>query len=230
MTIVGSGADFTSDFTASSSTSTIELPNDVVAGETIILGIRLFEQTTTVTSVEDPVNGTWSTGSGSNGPSDHSTATDIRTYFFFLNNSAALTGASNRTITVNLSASVTSALCIGVIADSGGAITFDEFATFTNIAPASTNHDTNSVTADGAGAIVGFHSPASGSSNPTADGTDEVRLFFDSGNRAGIFFEPYTGSGTKELEITVAFSMTGNVEVCAFLEPVGDVLMAQVWM
>jgi hypothetical protein len=219
MTITASGADFAALFQTSDSTPTATLPNDVVAGETIVLGIRLFDQTTTVTSISDPVNGTWSTGSGSNGPSDNTT-NGSRTYFYYLNDSAALTGAPNRIITVNLSAAVNSSPCVGIIADSGGALTFDTFATFTDINTAITNHDTNTLSAAGAGAIVGFHTTLA-SSNPAADGTDESVVFNSGDDRATMFFEAYTGSGTKGFEITADVPDTANIEVAAFLEPAG---------
>lgn len=209
---------------ASSTTHNIVLPSDVPAGASIVVGILdRADETTTLTSVADPVNGTWDGATLRQGPTDFAGGTS-RTWLVVLTNSAALTGSSNRTLTVTVSSSLTLHAAAGWVSSDAGALTYDAVATIKNDAANDTNHDSNTVAATGAGVAIGFHAINNAqTSGPTVDGAGESNLTTgtETGRRTYMYGETFAGAGNYGFEITYATSCAGMFFVVALKEPVG---------
>src|SRR3990172_5015345 len=108
------------DGTTVGTTATLVLPTDVPAGATIVVGIaNRTDETTAISSVADPVNGTWP--ATPQGPIDMAGSEVTRVWLYYFVNSAALSGAANRTITITFGASITHASVAGWASDDAGA-------------------------------------------------------------------------------------------------------------
>lgn len=209
---------------AGNEAKTVVLASDVAAGATIILGIlNRTDETTTLTSVADPVNGTWDGSTLRQGPTDNSGST-FRTWYVALTNSLALTGASNRTITVTLSAGVSVQFVAQWSSSSLGVLTFQAMATVLNQGTNTTTHTSNTIAASGAGSLVGFLAlNAAQASAPTGDASPletNQTTGSDAGSwRTNLFTEDFASASTYGLIATVPTTSTSQYHVGAFLEP-----------
>jgi hypothetical protein len=186
----------------------------------MVLGILdRSDQTSTISSISDDVNGSWTLNYVDGGPVNLGAGN--RVWLAYRNNCAA--GTTTATVTFN--AAISSQLAVAYIVSDAGAMTFDAAATARVSGTGETNVDSNTVATSGAGAIVGFvtMNNAQADPEPTADGAGESRLTSgQAGARAFLFFEAYGSSGTYGLETTVD-SATTTFCVGAFLEPSGAV-------
>lgn len=202
MAITASASDFTSTSNGGSASPTVTLPTSVPAGACIVLGVlNRTDETTTISSITDTVNGTWniaapnSTGGLASGPTDHSAST-YRVWLLYRLNS----DVGTPTITVNFSASIITQMVAGWIDDSTGPEVFDVAATAANVTGSNTVAASNTLTAAGSGAIVGFFTSNNAQTDPEPSVSEgnEVRLTpTQAGSRACLFFETYTTGGTK---------------------------------
>lgn len=207
---------------ASSSAPTIVLGSDVPANAIIVVGVHnRTDETTTLDSISDPVNGTW-TSPILQGPTDSAGST-FRTWIAARTSSAALTGAGNRTLTINLSATISTQIVAGWISSDLGAMTFDQVATAFSGASNDTNLDSNTIAtpASRAGVIIGFAGMNNAqSAGPTMDGAGETNLVAaDGSSRAFAFSEIFATNGTYGFETTLGTAATANLHVASFLEP-----------
>lgn len=173
---------------------TCSLPSDAPAGATIFVGIyNRTDNTTTLSSVSDPVNGSWTLTGRVSGPTAVSTS---RSWFVVRENTAALSGAGNRVITVTLSAGVSTQLVAGWIDLDGStsALTFDNFATVATSGSALTDIDSNTAADTDAGAIVGFCTSNAAQSSWSEDSGGSV-LSTVSGVRVALFYKAYSAGG-----------------------------------
>jgi hypothetical protein len=190
----------------------------VPAGATIVLGIQnRTDETTEIVSIADTVNGAW-TPNYVNGPVD-STATTMRGWFAYFNNAAA----GDPLITMTFGSAISSQVAPGYIVSDVGVLSLDAVATVYQSAGNETNVDSNTATATGAGAIVGFEVMQNSQADPepTADGAGEARMTAGQGGaRSFLFFETYSAAGSYGFETTTD-SAAAMFMVGAFLEP-GD--------
>lgn len=204
----------------SSNAPTVALGADVPAGATIF-GILLnrTDESTGLTSISDPVNGTWSSPIIS-GPYDATGLTNHRTWIVRLHNSQALTDVANRTITATFGGTISSQIAFSWCSSDAGVLTDGNVATVAEFADPSTNIDSNTVSASGAGVLVGGVATNASQTNPepTADGSGETRLTATNNARAHLFGEPLAAGGTVGLETT--YDACGGVfHAVVFLEP-----------
>jgi plastocyanin len=227
MSITFGGAVRAVDTSTASASKDVVLASDVPAGATIVVGIfNRTNETATLDSVSDPVNGTWTLGTVlRQGPSDNAASTG-RTWYVALTNSAALTGAANRTITVTTSAGVSTQLVALWASSDAGAMTFQAMATLVNPGSNTTDWTSatngNTVAGSGAGCIVGFSGWANGQTipNPSGGGETQQTTVSDAGSyRANLWTETYASSGTYGFEVTAPSTTTGLFHVGGFLEP-----------
>lgn len=206
------------DTSTASASKTVVIPVDVPAGALLIAGIlNRTDESTTLSSVTDPVNGAWT---GSVGPVDSAGAT-FRAWMGYKTNSAALSGAGNRTVTVTTSAGVSTQLVAGWCSDSGGALTFDtSSAALHNDAANDTNHDTGTLAAAGAGGIVGCAGANNALTDYTADGTGESEITGTAAaQRISCFFEATAGAGNYGFEVTSDPTLQNGFLIASFLSP-----------
>lgn len=207
---------------ASSASPTIVLPSDVVAGDAIVLCVRTpTNETVVISSITDPVNGTWNLGTTlRQGPNDQSGSTQ-RAWYFVLTNSAALTGAGNRTITVNFDATISSQIVAAWFRSTLGALTFGAMATLLNQGTNATNYDSNAAAASGAGVAVGFLATISTQATvPTCDGAGETNLnAADGASRSFLFNEDVASAGNYGFELTLVTTTIGMLAVGTLIEP-----------
>jgi hypothetical protein len=198
-----------------STTAVVSMPTSAPANATLFLGIlNRSDETTTISTVAGDVNTTgWVASAGS--PAD-STAGTARTWLYY--KVGATTGTD--TVTVTFSGAINSQVIAGWCSDdSGNAQTHD--ATATVLDGNGTNYDSNTISAAGAGGIVGF---VGGNQTAawTADGAGETIISGDSaGQRCEFVFEAYASAGTYGFETTAGASTAANFHVAGFLNPAG---------
>lgn len=220
MSVTLSASNFNGVLVNGTSSPTVTIPTDVPSGATLILCmVWRTSEADVVTEVSDPVNGSWTQRQ----TADDAGGTAQRSYYYTFMNSAALTGAGNRLVTISSSTSGNWALTVGWISSSLGAMTFDGMATVVQYSTNATAWASNTFAAAGAGAIVGGMGCVNtqGTTHPTADGAGESILGPNpsvSGLRAFCHGESYGASGSYGLTSTVG-SSRGNWHVGAFLEP-----------
>ena len=206
------------DTSTVSASKTVTIPTDVPAGAVLIAGIlNRTDESTTLTSVSDPVNGAWGAAVG---PVDSAGAT-FRTWMAYKVNSAALTGAGNRLVTVTTSGGVSTQIVAGWCSDGAGANTFDtSSAALHNDAVNDTNHDTGTLAAAGAGGIVGCAGANNALTSYTMDGAGESQLTgVAAGQRISCFFEATGGAGNYGFEITSNPTLANSFLIASFLTP-----------
>lgn len=187
----------------------------VPANGTILLGILdRSDETTALSTIADTVNGAW-TPNLVVGPVDFTNGTSRLWLAYFLNSAAG-----SPVITTTFDTAINSQVAACWISSDQGVMTFDVAATTSQHAT-STDIDSNTLTAAGAGAIVGFLTTGNSQADPepTADGAGESRVTSGAaGARAFLFFEAYASGGTKGIE-TTCDSTVAAFAVGAFLEP-----------
>lgn len=228
MTVTASNANFIRAIDTSvggaAGPMTVVIPTDVPAGATIIVGIlNRTDETTTVTTLSDPVNGSLAAGLRQ-GPTNTGNGT-LRTWIYAFTNSAALSGAGNRTLTIDFSATISAQVVAGWLSSDQGAMTYDAAATVFD--PASTtNWDSNNVAASAEGVAVGFMAVENGQAGGiTVDGAGETHLttVSDAGSfRTNLFSEVVPSAGNHGFEITVVNTTIGLFHVISLIEPGGD--------
>jgi hypothetical protein len=203
-------------------TKTIVLTSDVPADGTIYLGImNRTNETATISSIADPVNGTWSTHQIS-GPTDSAGST-FRTWFVVLPVSAALTGAGNRTISVTTDVAVSLQMVAMWESSDQGAMTFQEFSTPQNTSSNTVDYDTVAISATGAGSLVAFLSVANGqASAPTVD-LGETAVNETTGSDAGsfrttLFSETISSASSVQVNCTIPTTSVGTFTGAVMLE------------
>lgn len=208
------------DTSTASSSKTVVIPTDVPSGATVYFGImNRTDESTTLSSVSDPVNGTW--GGTTVGPIDSSGGT-FRTWFRILVNSAALTGSSNRTLTATTSAGVSTQLIAGWCSDSNGAQTFDTSGAIHNDALNEVTHTTSTLTTAGAGMVIAvITSNNAFTSNYSNLGPGDVMVSGApaAGQRIAIIYEQRTGSGTPGFVADSTPTLSSVWLAASFLSP-----------
>lgn len=205
--------------TGTTNPKTVTIPTDVPLHATLVIGILdRADETTTLTSVTDPVNGAWTVASG---PTDSGAATH-RSWVAYKLDSAALTG-TNLVVTVTWSTGISSQLVVGWFADdSESAATHDVTATPAETSPSSTTLTSPSLSAAGAGGMIGFAFNNATVTTITAGGTGEsVVKSGVAGERVWAFFETYAAGGAKAFEITTDTSIAPMFHAVAFAVPGG---------
>jgi hypothetical protein len=225
MTVTVSSSNFTKVTGNPVTSLNLVLPSDVPSGATIVLiVVQRAAETAALSSVADPVNGTWDVATVRQGPVDSAGAT-ARTWYVALTNSAALTGAGNRTITATIDTSSNMSVAGGWISSDLGALTFDAMATVANNASGSTDQDSNTAAATGAGAIIGaMWVNNAQTANPTMDGAGESNLItYNAGSESRTLMcgETYASAGNYGFETTISVLSAANFHVGAFKEPGG---------
>jgi hypothetical protein len=143
---VNTSSDAAVSFTAANA-PTVTFAGAVAAGSCLILGIRLADETTTIDSVADSVNGAWTLVDG---PDDHASTT-LRSYVYKFENS----GAGTPVVTVTFAAAATPSGHLGVVEVTGTGVVVDAVGTTRVTSTSSdTTHTSNSVTATAAGATL----------------------------------------------------------------------------
>jgi hypothetical protein len=214
---------------ANATSQAIVLPADVPAGAAICVGILDRADSRTVSSISDPVNGTWS----STERSAMTSGGGVRSTVHVLTNSAALTGSSNRTITVTLSATGSFNMMAGWVNSSLGALTFDAAATITNNTTNTTAWSSGTATSTGAGVLFGFMGINNGcNSTPTLNSGETLLFNFNTGNsgtpdapaagRSQSFAKTYASAGSQSMSITLADANAGQMHLVALKEPGGS--------
>jgi hypothetical protein len=226
-TVTFGGAVRAVDTSTASASKTVVLASDVPAGATIVVGIyNRTDETTTLSSVADPVNGTWTLGTVlRQGPSDNAAST-ARSWYVALTNSQALSGAGNRTITVTTSVGISTQLVAVWASSDLGALTFQTMATLFNPGANTTDWTSttngNTVAASGAGCIIAYVGWANSQTipNPSGGGETLQTTVSDAGSyRSNIYTETYASAGTYGIEVTTPSTTSGLFHVGAFLEP-----------
>jgi hypothetical protein len=121
-------------------------------------------------------------------------------------------------VTVTFDTVISSRMIVGWCADaSGSAQTFDAAATNLSLNAGSTDYDSNTAGATGAGGILGFVLTSVNQTSPlTADGANETRISGAGTARVQAVFEPYASAGNYGIEATIAVASGGNIMVAAF--------------
>jgi hypothetical protein len=211
---------------ANASSQAIVLPTDVPAGAAICVGILDRADSRTVSSISDPVNGTWA----STERSAMTSGGGVRSTVHVLTNSAALTGSSNRTITVTMSAGGSYHMMAGWVNSSLGALTFDAAATVTNNTTNTTSWSSGTATSTGDGVLFGFVGMNNGcNSTPTLNSGETLLFNFNTNNvgtneapgsgRSQSFAKTYAGSGSQSMSVTLADANAGQMHLVALKEP-----------
>lgn len=167
------------------------------------------DETTTITSVTDTVNGAWTVLSG---PTDHPNTT-MRTWFYGFANS----GAGTPTVTVNFSGAINTQIAIaafsGVSFAGAGACGSDVVGTPMTTAT-NTTYTSNSIALSGAGVIVSGLLLNSG--NTITMGSDEVNVT-NANSRAHIMASIHATSATRT-HVASGPSTTSAQHIAAWLE------------
>ncbi len=200
------------DTSTASVTKTVVLPADVPATATIVLGIlNRTGGTPTLVGISDPVNGAWNLVTTEIVPQLGSPTTG---WVHALTNSAALSGAGNRTITVETSVGLSTQLVAMYIVDDVATLVRDAVGTTLTNGSNQTNWDTTPFAVADAGALVGVLLVSNAqASAPTADGAGETNrtTTSDPGSfRSTIFTQDVTAAGSEGMEATCATSTTGH--------------------
>lgn len=206
------------DTSTASASKTVVIPVDVPSGAVLIAGIlNRTDESTTLSSVSDPVNGAWGAAVG---PVDSAGST-FRTWMAYKVNSAALSGAGNRTVTVTTSAGVSTQLVAGWCSDGAGANTFDtSSAALHNDAANDTNHVTGTLAVAGAGGIVGCAGANNALTSYTMYGAGESQVTgVAAGQRISCFFEATGSAGSYGFEITSNPTLANSFLIASFLTP-----------
>lgn len=200
----------------------VQIPTDVPSGAAIVLVIHnRTDETTTLSSVADPVNGTWDGSTVRQGPSDNTGGT-IRSWIVALLNSAALSGAGNRLITITFSGAINSQSCGGWVSSDQGALEFDAVATFAEGTVSSTAWATGTVTTSGAGVTFGLAATNnSQAGDPTVGGGDTLLTANSAGQRVFIVGRTHA-SGNQSYSATLASTSLWNAHALALKEPVAS--------
>lgn len=178
-----------------STAPTIAFPGAVSAGSFLILYVRDgADETTTISSVTDSVNGAWTLLEG---PIDHPSATQ-RAWCYYFENS----GAGTPTVTVNLSASIATYLAVAEFRGVPTSSVVDAEAT-TSTHGAGTSFTSNTAAATVAGATIsGLITGATVTATP---GSGETDVTAESG-RAHIMFKTHDASGSISHSATISGS------------------------
>jgi hypothetical protein len=199
------GATVAVDTSTATTTKTVSLPSDAPAGSTLIVGIlNRTNNTATLVSVSDTINGTWTLTNRVSGPVD--TQGVSNSWMVALENSAALTGAGQRVITVETSVGISTQLVAGWIDLDGSttALTFNAFATAFDEETAVTAMVSNTVANASAGAIVGFCTSQNASQTTwTEDAGGDVMCVLSS-VRCAMFFKDHSAGGGPHSFTTTA--------------------------
>jgi hypothetical protein len=219
MAISASSSNFTVNSATGSTTVTLTVPTSVPAGATLVVGVlNRSDETTAVSSVAGSLNASgWTLASG---PTDLSGASTGRMWTYYKVNSAA----GSEVVTVTFGASINSQIVGGWFEDaSHGAMTFDTVATPANVGTGTTDADSNTLAAAGAGAILGILFCGNIQTTLTADGAGESRVSTVTGlsgqQRIFAFFEAYASAGTVGFVTTPGTSTSYMFHVAAFNEP-----------
>lgn len=223
MTITWGGAIRTNDTSTASATKTVVLASDVPAGASIIVGLlNRTDLTTTLSSVSDPVNGAWPSAGLIQGPVDGGP----RGWLMALNNSAALSGAGNRTVSVTTSAGISTQLVALWASSDLGALTTQDIATAFTSAVNVTSYPSGSVDLTNSGAVVGFLycSNSQGSTAPTVDTGEVLRTTVaDAGAfRSNLITEDVASAGSYSLLATFGTTTAGCFLAFALQEAGGS--------
>lgn len=168
--------------------------------------------TTTVTGTAGDVN---TTGWVTSAPFDN-TSTAGRSWYAY--KVGATTGAD--VVTASFSGSISWQIVVGWCAhSSGSAQTFDVAAAGLDVAVATANYDSNTLSAAGAGGLLSFTFTSVNQVGLTADGAGETRISGVGATRTQVMFEPYGSAGTYGTEATLSNSSVGNIMVAGFLDP-----------
>jgi hypothetical protein len=231
MAVTLSATNFIRSF-GTASAPTVVLPTDVPANATIFVGIMHRAQTATLTSIADPVNGTWAGGDVRDTQTSNNASTSFinyRTWCAAKLASSALTGSGNRTLTVTFSSSVSYHIVAGWLSSDAGAMTYIGTAGPNVITSNTTAWATNSVAVTGTGAVVAFHGAQNGqSANPTMGGSAiRLREYDSNGDvpsegRSFAYGLTFSGSSNQSISATLADSASGNFHLLAFGEPGGS--------
>lgn len=200
-------------------------PEDVPAGAFIVVPIlNRTNDSATVVSISDPVNGAWDvsqwslgnpTGTLISGPLGNAIGPSFRTYVYGRSNSAALTGGANRIATVTFSTGISVQIPIGWIRESAGTLRVDNVGTTLVQTTAQGTWNTNPFAIGGAGVAVGFLAVATsqGAVAPTMVGSGETlrTTLADAGSfRANIITEVIPSAGNYGFETTINSASGGN--------------------
>lgn len=164
---VRAGVASAGSFTAAAS-PTRAFAGAVSAGDLLFIAIRNgSDETTTITSVTDDVNGAWTAVEG---PSDHASAT-LRVWVYCCANSAAGTP----TVTVNFSGAINGHLAVAALSGAQTSTTPDaEGTTRVTSGAADTTHTSNSVSNVAIGGILGVVFSSATVTITASTGTDTV--------------------------------------------------------
>jgi len=187
----------------------LAFPTSVAVGDFLLLGVYdRADETTTISGVAGTINTTgWTL---IDGPVDHPDSTQRIWWYYKISE-----GSGTETVTVTFSGSVNSYLLVSKITGVDTSDPIDVLGT-TLQGFGTTNFDSNSLTAAGAGAILGLVSTQS-SMNITADGSGETDVSNES-SRIHLVYEPYASGGSKSLEITGEFNSTFTTMIVALNE------------
>lgn len=214
----------TIDTSTASATKTFVMVSDVPSGATIVcVFLNRTNETDTLDSVSDPVNGTW-TSPIIDGPDDSNGGT-YRSYMVRRHNSAALTGAGDRTITFTTSAGVSSQIHCSWLSSDQGAMSDDGVATTVNDSSNSTDADSNTVSVSVANGVL-YCSWVVNNSQGTAPtqnngATNQIPGTPAGGTRAFGAYLTYASTGSKFCDTDLVTSATAIVNAAAFSEPGG---------
>lgn len=216
------GATVSIDTSTATTTKTCVIPSDVPQGATIFIGVmNRTNEIATLDSISDPVNGSWNLTGAVSGPADSAGSTQ-RSWLAWRHNSAALSGAGNRTLTITTSAGISSQLVGGWVDLDGStsALTTDEFDPTPHDYGSNTlDFDSDAVTCDAAGCIVGFAVTNNAQSTAWSEDSGGSTISAQAaGVRAGLFFKSTT-AGAQSFTTTPAATTHGQFHIVAFLEP-----------
>lgn len=194
-------------FTAGTST-TRAFAGAVSAGDLLFFGIRVPDETTTVDSVSDDVNGAYTLVSG---PEDNSGATNLRMYLFCFPNSAAGTP----TVTANFSASITGHTAVCALAGAQTSATADALGTSRlTSGSGDTTFTSNAVNNVAAGGILGLLVTNASMTITASTGTDSVvttastRCFFlfTAAPTVTSYQQSVTGSASHSIQMITSWA------------------------
>jgi hypothetical protein len=207
--VQGTGAAFTTD-----ASPDLAFTSNITAGSTGLICIRNgVDETTTITSITDTQGNTWTIIPTNGGPADHASTT-LRGWFGFAQNMAA--GAT--TVTVNLSAAITTSIAIAEIAGVRTTSGVDASGT-TRITGSSsdTTWTSNAVVMSGAGASISClctntavtAAPATGETNVSNIAAFRAHIFFEAEASGGSKTHSATGAASHSMQFIAALAEAG---------------------
>lgn len=209
---VRAGVQAASSFTAASS-PTRAFAGAVSEGDLLVIAIRDgSDETTTITSVTDSVNGAWTAVEG---PLDHGTAT-FRGWLYCFPNS----GAGTPTVTVNFSGAINGHLAVAAFSGAQTSATPDaEGTSRTTSSSGDTTHTSNAVTNSAAGALISAIFTAGSVTLTASTGTDTIVT--TTSTRAFIIFTAAPTSSSKTQAVTSSSGAHSIQTATAWLEAGG---------